>query len=230
MTLTLFRGGTVVTASAAFNADLLAVDGRIVAVGETFPAPDGTETVNCLGRFLLPGGVDVHTHLDVPMMGTKTADDFESGTEPRCVEGQPRSSTSPSSRRRRLSLRLWRHGPKASGHARTDYGFHIAVSHLYPGIDRDLVDLALEGITSVKIYMAYRGALMLNDGEILEILGAASRAGSQVAIHAENGDVIDRLAADMVAAGNTQPLYHEKSRLPPLRSRPSSELSEFHGS
>lgn len=88
------------------------------------------------------------------------------------------------------------------------------MSHLYPGIEEDLADVAADGVTSIKIYMAYRGALMLDDGEIFSVLRSASRVGAQVAIHAENGDVIDRLAAEMVAAGKTQPRYHELSRPP----------------
>jgi dihydropyrimidinase len=205
----------VVTSEAVLDSDVLVIDDRVAMVGSALPAPEGTAVVDCRGCLLLPGGVDAHTHLDTPMMGTKTADDYESGTAAALCGGtttivdfaiQPAGQTLPQ------ALETWH--AKASGKARIDYGFHVAVSRLYPGIESDLHDVAVDGVTSIKIYMAYRGALMLDDGEMLTILRGAAAAGAQVAVHAENGDVIDRLAADLVAANKTQPRYHELARPP----------------
>jgi dihydropyrimidinase len=212
----LFTGGTVVNSSGSVRTDVLVRDGRIEAVGNLagLTIPDA-ERIPCDGRLLLPGGVDVHTHIDSPMMGTTTADDFESGTRAAACGGtttvvdfamQPRGV--------RLLDALDAHRAKARGKAVVDYGFHMCVTDLYPGAIEEFKEIAQSGVTSFKVFMAYRGTLMIHDGELFDVLRQARSVGAQVCVHAENGDVIDRLSADLVAAGRTGPGSHEISRPP----------------
>jgi dihydropyrimidinase len=212
----LFTGGKVVNSSGSIDTDVLIRDGRIEAVGDFrgLAIPDA-ERIACDGKLLLPGGVDVHTHIDSPMMGTTTADDFESGTRAAACGGtttvvdfamQPRGV--------RLLDALDAHHAKARERAVVDYGFHMCVTDLYKGATEEFKEIAQSGVTSFKVFMAYRGTLMLNDGELFDVLRQARSVGAQVCVHAENGDVIDRLAADLVAAGRTGPGSHEISRPP----------------
>lgn len=213
---TLLRGGTIVDTVGETRADLVIKDGRVDAVG-WFDHLDGSdvEIVDVTGKKLLPGGVDVHTHMDAPLMGTVTADDFESGTIAAAVGGTttivdfalqaPGTSLLD-------SLRV--HQEKAKGKAAIDYGMHMCITDLYDGAIDDLADLRTEGVSSLKVFMAYRGSLMINDGELYDVLRGAGKVGSLVCVHAENGDVIDRIAADLVAQGKTGPGYHEIARPP----------------
>ncbi|MQA85838.1 MAG: dihydropyrimidinase [Streptosporangiales bacterium] len=214
MASTLFSGGTVVTSDASFAADLLVVDGRVAAIGSALSA-DADERVDCNGRLLVPGGVDVHTHLDAPMMGTTTSDDFESGTRAAACGGTTTIvDFALQVKGQRIPETLALYHEKAAGRAAVDYGFHIAVTDLYDGAIADLGGVVDDGVTSFKIFMAYRGMMMLDDGEMFEVMREAGRRGAQVCIHAENGDVIDRVAADLVAQDKTEPRYHAVSRPP----------------
>lgn len=216
MTYLILTGGRVVNSGGQIDADVLIKDGKVEAIGD-FSALhiDGADRVDCTGRLLMPGGVDVHTHIDSPMMGTTTADDFESGTRAAACGGtttvvdfamQTAGNT--------LLNSLEQHHRKAQGKAVIDYGFHMCITDLYDGATDEFADIMKSGVTSFKVFMAYRGTLMLHDGELFNVLRESSHVGGQVCVHAENGDVIDRLAADLVAAGKTGPGYHEVSRPP----------------
>lgn len=212
----MLSGGSVVNSGGRLDADVLIKDGKVEAIGDLSALEiDGAERIDCSGKLLLPGGVDVHTHLDSPMMGTTTADDFESGTRAAACGGtttlvdfamQTRGDT--------LMSSLEKHHQKAAGKAVIDYGFHMCITDLYDGATEEFADIMKSGVTSFKVFMAYRGTLMLNDGELFNVLRESSHVGGQVCVHAENGDVIDRLAADLVAAGKTGPGSHEISRPP----------------
>lgn len=216
MAYQLFAGGKVVNSSGPIDADVLVREGRIEAVGNlSVLGIDEVERIDCEGKLLLPGGVDVHTHIDSPMMGTTTADDFESGTKAAACGGtttivdfamQPRGV--------RLLDALETHQEKARDKAVVDYGFHMCVTDLYDGATDEFDEIAQSGVTSFKVFMAYRGSLMLHDGELFEVLRRSSNVGAQICVHAENGDVIDRLSADLVASGKTGPASHEISRPP----------------
>jgi dihydropyrimidinase len=216
MAYTLLKGGTVVSSTGKTRTDVLISDGSVIALGE-FPelAPESTKIVDCTGMLLLPGGVDVHTHLDAPMFNTVTADDFETGTIAAAMGGtttvvdfasQLPDETLPNS--------LQAHRDKAKGKAAIDYGMHMIVNNLYKGAIEDLSTIKEEGVSSLKVFMAYRGSLMIDDGELFDVLRGAKKNGSQVCVHAENGDIIDRMAADLVAAGKVGPGAHEISRPP----------------
>ncbi|GAA1878081.1 dihydropyrimidinase [Pseudonocardia ailaonensis] len=212
----LLSGGRVVNASGSTDADVLVLDGRIEAVGRFDPAALGeVERVDVSGKLLLPGGVDVHTHLDSPMMGTVTSDDFASGTRAAACGGTTTlvdfAMQTPGST---LQDSLAAHHAKAAGKAVVDYGFHMCVTDLYDGATKEFPEIIGSGVSSFKVFMAYRGTIMLHDGDMFEVLRTSAAHGGQVCVHAENGDVIDRLAADLVTAGRTGPGSHEIARPP----------------
>jgi dihydropyrimidinase len=216
MTYLMLTGGRVVNSGGSVDADVLVRDGKIEAIGNLSGLPiDDVERVDCSGRLLLPGGVDVHTHLDSPMMGTTTSDDFETGTRAAACGGTTTlvdfAMQGPGEK---LLESLDKHRAKAQGRAAIDYGFHMCVTDLYDGAVDEFTEIMQTGVTSFKVFMAYRGTLMLHDGALFNVLRESGRIGGQVCVHAENGDVIDRLAADLVAAGKTGPGSHEISRPP----------------
>ena len=214
MTKTLFRGGLVVSADGRTRSDLLVEKGRVVMLGLNLEAGDA-EIVNCSGKYVLPGGVDVHTHLDAPIMGTFTADDFDTGTRAAAAGGTTMLvdfAMQTKGQALQETVDAWH--SKAQDKARIDYAFHIAVTDLYDGALSDLRTVVGEGVTSFKIFMAYKGLMMLDDGEIFQILREAGSCGARVAVHAENGDVIDVIAEELISQGKTGPRYHEIARPP----------------
>jgi dihydropyrimidinase len=213
---TLFTGGTIVTASEVYQADLLVNGERIAAIGRDLPA-DGTTVVDARGRYLLPGGVDVHTHLDMPFGGTTSADDFHTGHVAAAFGGttahvdfviQPKGASL------RQALDLWQ--AKAHGKACIDYGFHIAITDLTPAVLAEIPRLPEWGVTSVKLFMAYKGALQVDDATLFAVFQQTGPAGILAMVHAENGDAIDLLIQQAVVAGNLAPKFHALTRPPEL--------------
>lgn len=209
----LIAGGTIVTASETYAADLLIEDGVITTIGTGLHVADA-ERIDATGNYIFPGGIDPHTHLDMPFGGTVTIDDFESGTIAAafggtttivdfCLtsKGEPIKS----------ALDAWH--AKAAGKAAIDYGFHLMVAEL---TDDVLAQLALmieeEGVTSFKVFMAYKNVLQVDDATLFRTLLMAKEHGALVMVHAENGDVIDLLTRQTLAEGKTEPIYHALTR------------------
>ncbi|QOT19837.1 dihydropyrimidinase [Paenarthrobacter sp. YJN-5] len=212
----ILQGGTVVNSTGSARADVLITNGKIEAVGELSHLQiENAEIVDVSGRLVLPGGVDVHTHMDSPMSGTVTSDDFASGTIAAACGGTTTLVDFAMQRPgQKLLETLDEHSEKAAGKAVIDYGFHMCVTDLYENAAREFPEIAQAGITSFKVFMAYRGSLMLNDGDLFDVMRESSKVGGQVCIHAENGDIVDRLADDLMAAGKTGPKSHLLSRPP----------------
>ncbi|MEW1821214.1 dihydropyrimidinase [Arthrobacter sp. NPDC080031] len=216
MSYLLLSGATVVGASGRQLTDVLIKDEKIDAIGDLDEyLPESVTRVDCSGKFLLPGGVDVHTHIDSPLMGTTTADDFVSGTVAAATGGTTTlidfAQQLPGED---LATSLEKHREKAKGKAVVDYGFHMCITNLYSGFESHMGELTQEGVSSFKIFMAYRGSLMVNDGEMYDILRTAGKYGAKLCVHAENGDVIDRMARDLVENGQVGPGNHELARPP----------------
>lgn len=212
----MLTGGSVVNSGGVVRGDVLVRDEQVAAVGDLSGNMDeAIERIDCIGRLLVPGGVDVHTHLDSPMMGTVTSDDFETGTRAAACGGTTTlvdfAMQVPGTR---LLKSLDNHRAKAVGKAAIDYGLHMCVTDLYDGAVDEFPEIVQSGVSSFKVFMAYRGSLMVHDGELFDILRKSRTVGGQVCIHAENGDVIDRLSAEMVERGRTGPASHELSRPP----------------
>jgi dihydropyrimidinase len=215
MTSLLIRGGTVVNADRAFRADVLCQDGRIVAVGDALPAPAGATVVDAGGQYVMPGGIDPHTHMQLPFMGTVTMDDFFSGT----AAGLAGGTTSiidfviPSPQQPLMeAYQTWRGwAEKAAG----DYGFHMAITWWDETVKRDMGTLVQqEGINSFKHFMAYKNAIMCDDETLVNSFKRALELGAMPTVHAENGELVFLLQKEVAAMGITGPEGHPLSRPP----------------
>jgi dihydropyrimidinase len=213
---TLIQNGTVVNAEGRKTADVLIENGRITEVRADLDAK-GHETVDAAGLFVIPGGVDAHTHMDMPFGGTVSADDFLTGTRAAAIGGtttivdfaiQARGT------RMRDALDIWR--AKADGKACIDYGLHMIVTDLGSDAGKqglhDMDDMVQEGVASFKLFMAYPNVLMVDDGTILKALQQTSKNGALICMHAENGSVIDTIVQQALAEGKTAPIYHALTR------------------
>ena len=211
----LLKNGTVITASAVFAADVFVRDGKVVALGRGIPFK-AERVVDVSNKYVLPGGVDVHTHLDMPSGQTMTSDDFASGTVAAAVGGtttivdyamQKPGQTLPQ------TIELWQE--KASGRAVVDYGFHLMVCDPYDGFERDLRGIVAEGVTSLKVFMAFPGSFMIDDGQMLRVMAVGAECGARTCVHAESGGMIEYLGSQLVREGKVAPRFHPIAR-PPL--------------
>jgi dihydropyrimidinase len=211
----LIKGGRVITAADDYVADVYVEDERISLIGESLDI-QADRTIDASGKYVLPGGVDPHTHLDMPFGGTVTIDDVESGQTSAAFGGttthvdfiiQPQGSSFAD------ALEEWR--GKANGKQVIDMGYHMAVTDLKEGGTlEELASLPDQGITSYKLFMAYKGALMVDDETLFKTMQVAADTGALVMVHAENGDTIDVLVKEALAAGHTEPKYHALTRPP----------------
>ncbi|MGG4446838.1 dihydropyrimidinase [Brevibacillus sp. HB1.2] len=209
------RNGTVVTASDTYQADILTEGEKVVAIGSNLDGKDA-EVIDATGYYVFPGGIDPHTHLDMPFGGTVTSDNFYTGTKAAafggttsiidfCLtnKGEPLHS----------SISTWHE--KARGKAVIDYGFHLMVSDANDQVLEELGAVVRnEGITSLKVFMAYKNVLMADDETLFKTLVRAKELGALVQVHAENGDVLDYLIKQALAKGQTDPVYHAYTRPP----------------
>lgn len=211
----LIRGGTIVNHDHSARADVLVRDRRIVAIGVDLEAPAGAEAIEAGGCYVMPGGIDPHTHLEFAFMGTSTADDFEWGTKAAlsggttmvvdfCIPNPGQSLLA--------AYQDWRH--KAEG-AASDYGFHMAITWWDKQVFDDMETVVKTyGINTFKHFMAYKGALMVNDDELYNSFLRCAGLGAMPLVHAENGDVVWHLQQHYLAKGVTGPEGHAYSRPP----------------
>jgi dihydropyrimidinase len=206
-------GGTVVTAEASFRADIAVTGERISAIGLDLPR-DGADVVDVSGALLMPGFIDGHTHLDMPFGGTVTADDWDSGTASALAGGTTTVvdfSLQDTEGTLAGAVQEWQ--GKAEGRTRIDYGLHVAITNLTDAVKAEIPSLPGLGVSTVKIFMAYKGTpLYTQDEDLFEALQIADRAGVLVMVHAENGDVIAKLQTQALARGDTEPRFHGLTR------------------
>lgn len=213
---TLIKNGTVVTASDTFDADVWIEGDRIVALAHPSlrgNAPQADLEVDAKGKFVLPGGIDAHTHLDMPFGGTTSSDDFETGTLAAAHGGTTTIvdfAIQTKGKTLREGLDTWY--AKAEGKASIDYGFHMITTDVNPTTLREMKDLIAEGVTSFKLFMAYPGVLYVDDGQIFRAMQVARDQGGLICMHAENGIAIDVLVEQALARGETAPKYHSLTR------------------
>lgn len=210
------RGGQVVTNSGVFPADVL-VDGEtIAAVGNNLPAV-GAQVIDATGKHILPGGIDVHTHLDMPLGGIASCDDFFTGQRAAAFGGTTTHIDFCNQERGQTlgdALAVWHE--KARGRACIDYGFHLTLTDITPNILDEIATLPAAGVTSIKMLMAYKGRVMVDDAGLFLAMQRARESGILTMVHCENGDVIDVLVRQALAAGQTAPIYHALTRPPEL--------------
>jgi dihydropyrimidinase len=211
----LIKGGRIVTAADDYVADVYVEDETVTLIGESLDQT-ADKVIDATGKYVLPGGVDPHTHLDMPFGGTITIDDFESGHTSAAFGGttchvdfviQPKGATFAA------ALEEWQ--SKREGKALIDNGFHMAVTDLVEGGTlEELATLPDQGVTSYKLFMAYKGAIMVDDETLFRVMQVAADTGALVMVHAEHGDSIDVLVKQALAEGKTEPKYHALTRPP----------------
>lgn len=205
---TLIKNGTIVTAGDTVQADVLIENGKIALLGKDLPA-ESARVFDASGKLLLPGGIDVHTHLDLPFGGTLSSDDFFTGHQAAAFGAttthidfviQPKGGSL------KQGVDIWHE--KSVNKAAIDYGFHLAITDLRDEVMAEIPSLLNEGITSLKLFMAYKNVLQIDDTTLFRAMLTAAEHGMLVMVHAENGDVIAELTDKLLAEGKTAPYYH----------------------
>ncbi|MBI5631594.1 MAG: dihydropyrimidinase [Elusimicrobia bacterium] len=205
------KGGTVLTASDCYVADIAVKDGRIAAIGGI--APNGGEVIDASGAVAVPGGIDVHTHFDMPFGGTTTADDFTSGSLGAVFGGTTSVIDFAIQKKGEAlakALDLWHE--KAQGKSAVDYSFHMIVTDLPEKRLGEMDQMVKEGISTFKLFMAYPGVFMSDDATIFRAMLRTKENGGMICMHAENGGVIDVLVQKALARGEIEPKHHALTR------------------
>ncbi len=223
----LIKNGHVVTAAEDFVADVYVEGEKVVAVGKNLPFKAERE-IDASGKLVFPGGVDPHVHLEMPFMGTFSSDDYETGTRAALFGGtttvidfilQTQGDTLHN------ALKTWQ---DKSQRAIGDYSYHMAVTDFNDETAKEVVQfIKEEGITSFKTFMAYKGALMIDDGQMVQLMKIVKEHGGLVTVHATNGDMIDSLIAKNKALGNRAPLYHYLSQPEVTEAEASARFTDM---
>ncbi len=218
----LIKNGHLVTAAEDFNADIYIEGEKIVAIGKDLKY-DAKKVIEASGKLVFPGGIDPHVHLDMPFMGTSSSDDYETGTRAALHGGttmvidfilQTQGDTLYN------ALRAWQ---KRSEKAIGDYSYHMAVTDFNDNTAKEVIEMIeKEGITSFKTFMAYKGALMIDDGQMVQLMRVLKNHGGLITVHATNGDMIDSLISMHKKEGKLSPLYHYLSQ-PEITEAEASE-------
>ncbi|NNC70641.1 MAG: dihydropyrimidinase, partial [Flavobacteriaceae bacterium] len=220
--------GHVVTAAENFHADIYIEGEKIIAIGQNL-THQANKTIDASGKLVFPGGIDPHVHLDMPFMGTYSSDDYETGTRAALHGGttmvidfilQTQGDTLHN------ALKTWQQ--KSDGRAIGDYSYHMAVTDFNDKVAKEVVQMIeQEGITSFKTFMAYKGALMIDDGQMVQLMKVVKKHGGLVTVHATNGDMIDSLIAKNRAQENLSPLYHYLSQPEVTEAEASARFTDM---
>lgn len=209
---TLIKGGTIITADEVFQGDILIKDEKIQAIGLYLQESDPAKVIAAHGKLIMPGGIDVHTHFDLPMSNTVSSDDHYSGHKAAAFGGTTTVIDFISQDKEELKacVDVWHE--KVGNKAAVDYGFHMNISTFNQQVASEIPKLMDMGINTIKVFTAYTNRLRLNDGYIFKVMRIAKENGMLVMVHAENGDVIDVLVEEALKAGHTSPVWHAKTR------------------
>jgi dihydropyrimidinase len=210
---TIIKNGTVVTATDTFLSDVGIVGGKITDLAASLPAENADKVIDATGRLVLPGGIDVHTHLDMPFGGTTSADDFETGTRAAAFGGTTTLvdfAIQYKGQALREAFDTWM--AKAASKAVADYSFHCIITDLGDSQMEEMGALVSEGVPSFKLFMAYPGVFMLDDATIFKAMSQAAKYNGLICMHAENGGAIDVIVKRALAEGKTAPKYHALTR------------------
>ena len=221
---TLIKNGTIVNADATTRADVL-VDGEAIALIGTDLAVTADRTVDASGKWVIPGAIDVHTHMELPFGGTFAKDTFETGTRAAAFGGTTTIidfAVQPRGKALRDGLDAWHE--KADGNACIDYGFHMIISDVRDDVLAEMDTLVDEGVTTFKLFTAYPGVFFSDDGAIFRAMQQSASNGGLIMMHAENGLAIDVVAGQTFAAGDTDPYYHGTSRSPVLEGEATNRV------
>jgi dihydropyrimidinase len=208
----LIKNGTIVNASDIYRGDVFVENETVTTIGTNLSVP-ADKTLDATGRYVIPGGIDCHTHLDMPFGGSTSADDFESGTIAAAFGGTTSIIDFAIQYRGQTLHHAWETwAKKAEGKAAIDYGFHMIITELTDQVEEEMDALVRQGVTSFKLFMAYPGVFMLDDASIFRAMLRTGKNGGTICMHAENGGVIDVLVRKALAEGKTAPKYHALTR------------------
>ena len=206
----IIKNGMIVTHDLTYKADILIEAGRIIEIGQNLKGDEVLDATDC---YVMPGGIDPHTHLEMPFMGTYSSDDFESGTRAALAGGTTMVVDFALPNQQESLLDALKRWDNKSTRAHCDYSFHMAITWWGEQVFNDMQTvIEQKGITTFKHFLAYKGALMVNDDELYASFSRLSELGGIALVHAENGDVVAELSAKLIAAGNTGPEAHSYSR------------------
>ena len=226
----IIKNGIVVTSSDTYRADVYIENGIITQIGVNLSVA-GAEVIDARGCYLFPGGIDPHTHLDMPFGGTVTKDDYETGTIAAAFGGTTTIidfCLTKKGETLKSAIETW-HG-KAKDKAVIDYSFHLQIAEMNEEKLNELPKVIEdEGITSLKVFMAYKNQLQADDETLFRTLVAAKEHGALVMVHAENGDVIDYLVKKAIQEGNTTPIYHALTRPPEAEGEATGRAATLTG-
>jgi dihydropyrimidinase len=224
----LIKNGHIATAAEDYIADIFIEGEKISAIGKDLKVT-ADNVIDATGKLVFPGGIDPHVHLDMPFMGTSSSDDYETGTRAALHGGttmvidfilQTQGNTLHN------ALKTWQQ--KSIGKAICDYSYHMAVTDFNNAVADEVVDfIEKEGITSFKTFMAYKGALMIDDGQMVNLMKVVKKHGGLITVHATNGDMIDALVAKNRADGNRAPLYHYLSQPEVTEAEASARFTDM---
>ena len=206
------RGGTIITSSETYSADLLIEGEKIVQIGKNLSVSENFEQFDVTGKLILPGGVDVHTHFDLPMFDTVSSDDHYTGHKAAAFGGTTTVIDFVPQNSDQLIRDVDDWHAKADHKAAIDFGFHMNITAFNQNVADTIPQLIPEGITTLKVFTAYNNRLRLLDGDIFRTMRIAKEYGFLTMLHAENGDVIDILVEEALAAGHFEPVYHALTR------------------
>ncbi|HEX2765243.1 MAG TPA: dihydropyrimidinase [Candidatus Limnocylindria bacterium] len=221
---TLIKGGTIVNADASTQADVLVDGERIALIGESLEV-EADRTIDASGKWVIPGAIDVHTHMELPFGGTFAKDTFETGTRAAAFGGTTTIidfAVQSKGRSLREGLDAWM--AKAEGRACVDYGFHMIMSDVTDESLKEMDALVDEGVTDFKLFTAYPGVFFSDDGAIFRAMQQTAKNGGLILMHAENGLAIDVVAEQNFEAGNTDPYYHGTSRSPVMEGEATNRV------
>jgi len=221
---TLIKGGTIVNADASTRADVLIDGERIALIGEALEV-EADRTIDAAGKWVIPGAIDAHTHMELPFGGTFAKDTFETGTRAAAFGGTTTIidfAVQSKGGSLREGLETWM--AKAEGNACIDYGFHMIMSDVTDDSLTEMDQLVGEGVTDFKLFTAYPGVFFSDDGAIFRAMQQTAKNGGLIMMHAENGLAIDVVAAQNAEAGNTDPYYHGVSRSPVLEAEATNRV------
>ena len=208
----LITGGRIVTATDDYTGDIFIDGERVTTIGSSLSLP-ADQVIDAKGKLVIPGGIDVHTHLDMPFGGTTSADDFESGTIAAAFGGTTTIVDFAIQYKGQTLHHAWDTWmKKAEGKAAIDYGFHMIITDLSDQVETEMDAMVKQGVTSFKLFMAYPGVFMLDDASIFRAMRRTGKNGGTICMHAENGGVIDVLVKEALKNGQTAPKYHALTR------------------
>ncbi|MDC7234015.1 MAG: dihydropyrimidinase [Spirochaetales bacterium] len=225
---TLIKNGTVVTAGETFKSDLLIEEGIITSMSRDMDDVDVDEVIDASGLLIMPGGIDPHTHLDMPFGGTSSSDDFFTGHKAAAFGGttchidfaiQQKGKTMVD------AIQEWK--KKAEGKAAVDYGFHVALTDPVDSSIDEIPELLKEGVSSLKIFMAYKGAFQVDDTTFLKALKKSAESGMTTMVHAENGDAIALITEELLAEGKNAMGYHNIAHSAAIEAEATARAVSF---